>query len=299
MHTPKRTYFVYEDGCGLLAKATDVVACFASLAKCDTVKDALRDLSAYYSFVVIASTDNGISEDMRDYLISVKEAIVEMTIGVFGIGSDESELKRLRDEVGLAIGREADCMGFVSAECVKPEGDVYTDELLDSSVSFMSKMNVNRKAMEPKELKQMIDEFIAQHDAICLACASDDFVRNTPLDFKYCNGCFYLVSEGGLKFRALLQNPNVCLALFDSYKRGGSVTTLQVTGKLTRFPIWSDEYVKALEESWNSVERHKKSTIRINVLKIVPEKYEFFSYNLKKTDYDLKQVYIPDESDFK
>ena len=151
MHTPKRTYFVYEDGCGLLAKVTDVVACFASLAKCDTVKDALRDLSAYCSLVVIASTDNGISDDMKDYLISVKEAIAEMTIGVFGVGEDESELKRLRDEVDLAIGREADCMGFVSAECVKPDEGVYTDRLLDSSVSFMSKMNVNRKVMERKD----------------------------------------------------------------------------------------------------------------------------------------------------
>jgi nitroimidazol reductase NimA-like FMN-containing flavoprotein (pyridoxamine 5'-phosphate oxidase superfamily) len=55
--------------------------------------------------------------------------------------------------------------------------------------------------MDPEELKAEIEEFLKKHKVCALATAAGDFVRCTPIEYNYVDGCFYLFSEGGLKFR--------------------------------------------------------------------------------------------------
>ena len=52
--------------------------------------------------------------------------------------------------------------------------------------------------------------------------------------------------------------------------------------------------MQILEKTWGKVQIRRNSLVRLNVLKIIPDRMEYFSYTLKPLDVDLKQTYIPD-----
>ena len=68
--------------------------------------------------------------------------------------------------------------------------------------------------MSREELFSEIESFLKKHKVCALATGAGDFVRCTPIEYNYIDGCFYLFSEGGLKFRALEENMHVCLAWY-------------------------------------------------------------------------------------
>ena len=60
--------------------------------------------------------------------------------------------------------------------------------------------------MDSAALEEKIEDFIKANNTGALATASGDFVRCTPIEYNYIGGAFYLLSEGGLKFKALKDN---------------------------------------------------------------------------------------------
>jgi uncharacterized protein YhbP (UPF0306 family) len=97
--------------------------------------------------------------------------------------------------------------------------------------------------MDSDALQQKITDFINKHNTCALAVANGDFVRCTPIEYNYMDGSFYLLSEGGLKFKALKDNKNVCLAIYEEYKGFGKLNGLQVTGMADMVEPWSEEYL--------------------------------------------------------
>ena len=53
--------------------------------------------------------------------------------------------------------------------------------------------------------------FIQEHKVCALATGSGEYVRCTPIEYNFVDGAFYLFSEGGMKFKGLKDNKNVCL----------------------------------------------------------------------------------------
>ncbi len=62
-----------------------------------------------------------------------------------------------------------------------------------------------------------VQKFISSHNTCALATGFGTQVRCTPIEYTYWDDCFWLLSEGGEKFRNLKENKNVSLAIFDSY----------------------------------------------------------------------------------
>lgn len=60
--------------------------------------------------------------------------------------------------------------------------------------------------MEPAALREKIDAFLHAHNTGALATADCRLVRCTPIEYDYVDGCLYLFSEGGLKFKCLKSN---------------------------------------------------------------------------------------------
>ena len=100
----------------------------------------------------------------------------------------------------------------------------------DAAAEYWAKKDAKAVAMEPKALKDKIKAFIERHNTCALATASDDLVRCTPIEYNYVDGCFYLFSEGGLKFKGLKVNKHVGLAIYETYAGFGKLKSLQVTG---------------------------------------------------------------------
>ena len=69
---------------------------------------------------------------------------------------------------------------------------------------------------------------VQQH--LCLATGTGDYVRCTPIEYSWHDGCFWMFSEGGKKFIGLEKNPNVCLAIYNKYEGFGKLHGMQVMG---------------------------------------------------------------------
>ena len=279
-----RTLILYDSGNPLLEKAADIAGCFASLVKCVTPETLSRP-EEYYNWVLLCDGSRGPSEQLLACLPAAGSKLVSLlTVGADVSGCHEKAEDMLKKPILHSAVLEP---GWVQA-------DGYCEPLLSALQSFMACVDAPISVLPREELKERIDSFILAHDSCAFSCAAEGFVRNTALDFRYVDGKIYIVSEGGQKFRALLRDNRVSVLIYDSPKRGGSVTSVQIAGYARRLEMWSDEYVAALNKTWGNVEKHRASLIRLNVLEIVPTKIEYFSYTLRGKGVDLKETYYPD-----
>ena len=93
----------------------------------------------------------------------------------------------------------------------------------EQAASYWEEKDSRSVKMERGALLAVMEEFIAAHNTCALATGCGTFVRCTPIEYSYLNGKFWMLSEGGLKFRALAGNSNVCLAIFDPYSGFGAL----------------------------------------------------------------------------
>ncbi len=145
--------------------------------------------------------------------------------------------------------------------------------------------------MEKADLKKEIDGFVLSHQVCAFACAYRDFVRCTPLEYSYIGGCFYIFSEGGLKFKALEFNKDVCLAIYEDNPSFGNLKGLQVTGKVEIVEPFSEEYEKVATYKKIPIEALKRLPSPMNLLKVVPSEMDYLDSSLKKRGYSPRQVY--------
>lgn len=158
-----------------------------------------------------------------------------------------------------------------------------------AAASYWTEKDKSAVKMDPEELKAEIEAFLAKHKVCALATAAEDFVRCTPIEYNYVDGCFYLFSEGGLKFKALESNKHVCMAIFQESADFGNLASLQVTGTAQIVEPWSEEYVKIVEFKKIPVEVLKKLPQPMNLIKIVPEVFDFLKSDLKKKGFGSRQ----------
>jgi uncharacterized pyridoxamine 5'-phosphate oxidase family protein len=143
--------------------------------------------------------------------------------------------------------------------------------------------------MEKDELQKAIESFIGEHKVCALATATGDFVRCTPIEYNYIDNCFYLFSEGGMKFKALKDNKNVCLSIYEENAEFGKLSGLQVTGTAELVEPWSEEYTKIVEIKKIPVDALKKLPSPMNLIKVVPKVMDFLKSDLKKDGFSPRQ----------
>ena len=141
--------------------------------------------------------------------------------------------------------------------------------------------------MPEHELRAAIEDFIHAHSTCALAAASGDFVRCTPLTYKYRAGKFAVFSEGGLKFRALKENKHVALAIYDEYKGPGSAKSLQVTGIAAVIGADDPDYAAQLDSLDINAAHMQK--LHLTLILITPTTLEYLDSTLKDRGYFPRQ----------
>lgn len=150
--------------------------------------------------------------------------------------------------------------------------------------------------MPKEELLKKIEEYVTANNTCALATGSGNQIRNTPIEYKYRDGAFWMFSEGGEKFLGLEKNKNVCIAVFDKYAGFAKLKGLQVQGRAEIVKPFSEEYLKAAEYRKIPVEMLKKLPEPMNLLKVVPERMDFTDSDLKKAGYGVRQEYVVTEN---
>ena len=171
--------------------------------------------------------------------------------------------------------------------------EVFEEKEIFEVASKLSRiLNKPDKEMDRKELMFEINKFISSHNTCTLATGSGDFVRNTPIEYTFYKDNLYFISEGGFKFKGILQNPNVCIAIFNNYTSMNELKGMQISGESQIIPVWSDEYIEIMKFKGLNIEMLKNLPVNLNLIKVVPNVFEFLNTDFKEKGMDSKQYYF-------
>lgn len=133
---------------------------------------------------------------------------------------------------------------------------------------------MKNKKISPEELKVLIKEFLREHKDGSLATCMNNIPRSSPVQYvvghKGDNMNVYIFSAGGEKFRAISENPNVCLLVNTDYINYRQIKGVQIFGTATTSlmdPLLFDE-AKEFHPDPYVVEKERQN---LKVIKIVPE----------------------------
>lgn len=145
------------------------------------------------------------------------------------------------------------------------------------------------KKVEDEKLKAAMIEYITANDTCALATAAGDFVRCTPIEYKYHHDAFWLFSEGGEKFYAIEKNKNVCMAIFEKYSGFAELKGMQITGLMEIVEPDTEEYLEAAKARNIPLEALKKMEHPMHLLKVTPKRIDFLNAEFKKEGYSSRQ----------
>lgn len=157
----------------------------------------------------------------------------------------------------------------------------------EEAAAFWTERDKTAVKMPEAELRGAVESFIKARNTCALAVADGDFVRCTPLTYKYRAGKFIIFSEGGQKFRALKENKHAALAIFDDYKGPGSAKSLQVTGTAAVYGADDTDYAEQLTPL--GVNTAHMQQLHLTLILITPQTLEYLDATLKEQGYSPRQ----------
>jgi hypothetical protein len=157
------------------------------------------------------------------------------------------------------------------------------------AASYWMEKDEKSDRMDRDALLTQIEKFICAHNTCALATGCGDFVRCTPIEYNYRDGRFWMLSEGGLKFRGLEGNKNVCLAIYDGYRGFGQLGGMQISGIAELVEPWTGEYMDLLAFKKIPAENLKKLKTPLYLIKVTPTRIDFLCSEFKKLGFDSRQ----------
>lgn len=164
------------------------------------------------------------------------------------------------------------------------------EEIIEYSMKLKHLAEKNIVAVDHDPLKIVIDEFLSSHNTCTLATCHLNSVRSTPIEYNYYNGFLYLLTEGGEKFANLLLNKNVSISIYEEFNGMDNLRGMQITGHAVLIED-KEEYNSLLDFKGLKSEFIKSMPIKMNMIKIIPNKIEFLNSQFKKNGYSAKQIY--------
>ena len=160
----------------------------------------------------------------------------------------------------------------------------------EKAARYWTDRDAAAKKMDRAALLEQIDAFLNAHNTCALATGSGSFVRCTPIEYTWHDGKLWLLSEGGLKFRALVDNANVCAAVFEPYKGFGALDGLQLTGTAEIIEPGTPDYLALLAYKKIPAAALQKLDHPLYLLRITPKTIDFLSSSCKKQGFSSRQT---------
>ncbi len=309
----KTTLIIYESHHGSAKKAATILGTIIGNTKVYSVDKAPDNIDFNNLVAVFGFYGSSTATGTMTYLSKVKDMIAEKPMAVIGIGLSERDLTRYSEKIRDAAGGKEFEAYFSEGELrineltaeerslldnfyakigipLENKGNFDTANLTDIAVELTLKFQVPEKHMPRDALREKIEVFIESHHTLALATGKDDWVRCTPLEYIYLNGMFYVITEGGLKWKGLWQNENISASIYDEYHTMANLKGMQMTGKASYVEIMSDEYQQVLLKSQLPLKKIDALSISLYLIRITPVKYEILNSDFKKDGFDVKQV---------
>lgn len=169
-----------------------------------------------------------------------------------------------------------------------------THEEYAAAARYWTDKDAQSVKMDPADLKQAVEAYILAHNTCALATGSGSYVRCTPIEYSYHDGCFWMFTEGGRKFIGLEQNPHVCLAIFDNYREGGALHGMQVMGLAEVVEPFSDRYNAHAAVKQIPLDYLRRMDPPMHLLCVRPETVEFLSSDFRARGCANRQTWQPE-----
>lgn len=164
-----------------------------------------------------------------------------------------------------------------------------THEEYAAAARYWDEKDADNAKMDPAALRQAAEAYILANNTCALATGAGTYVRCTPIEYSYHDGCFWMFTEGGKKFIGLEQNPQVCLAIFDKYQGFGTLHGMQVMGRAEVVEPFSDRYKAHAARKNIPLDYLKRMDPPMHLLCVHPEQVEFLSSDFKAQGFSNRQ----------
>jgi|GEM_PF-427296 len=312
----RSTLLISESHYGTSKKVADILSLVLGPARHVEIDKELPEVSKYNNIVLVLGFYGfNTAEKLKKYLSSTKDELKNKKIAIVGVGLLKNDINNYILSIEKEMDREADIVDLVQGEIkvdkltkedkkvlkaflkekripLTDMGSLNKKEILDVGSKLAKILNKPNHEMIRKELKNEINKFIEINNTCTLATGSGDFIRNTPIEYTYYRDEFYFISEGGFKFKGILQNPNVCISIFNSYTSMNELKGMQISGESEIIPCWSEEYIELIKVKELNVESLKSLPFNLNLIKVVPRVFEFLNTDFKENGMDSKQYYF-------
>ena len=310
------TLIIYEGKYGTSKKTAEVVGYIFGNTKVCTIEEAPKVLDCYQNVIFVFGFYGYDSAKMtKAYIKEVKKQLSIKKIGIIGVGISNFDLPKQIKGIVVLLERAEDISEFVEGELrlnklskedddaiklfsekigmpVKDSGNLKIENIIEVAEKFKQIMKTPNPKMPDNLLQEEIEKFIINHNTGVLATGIDKYVRCTPIEYQYNEGNFYIITEGGMKFKGILQNESVSMGIADNYEDMENVKGLQISGVAKIVSLFSEEYFEVLKSKGIELSSLEKLPINLYIIKVIPQKFEFLNAGFKKNNFDSKQVIV-------
>ena len=247
------------------------------------IAEAPSDISMYDGFCFIFNFYGALTAGKtKSFLNTRKEQLIGKRIAFVGLGFSDKGFTKYVVDMEFALGGDLSITGMFI------ENEKTTTEV---GYQIAKKLREPVRRMDEAELMAEVGRFIEDHHVLVIATGTDDFVRATPLEYIYLNGVFYVITEGGLKYRSILENGNASVTIFDRFDGSFEhIRSLQIFGKAQPVKSQTKEYSEILARKGITADALDKMDVCLFVLRIMPLTIEFLNSDFTAQGYDARQL---------
>ncbi|CDC70482.1 MULTISPECIES: pyridoxamine 5'-phosphate oxidase family protein [environmental samples] len=172
----------------------------------------------------------------------------------------------------------------------------YTHETLQAAARYWDEKDAGSVKLDKAKLQAMIEDYIQRGNTCALATGAGDYVRCTPIEYSYHDGCFWMFSEGGKKFIGLAENSNVCLAIYDKYEGFAKLHGIQVTGRAELIEPFNETYTAHAAFKKISLQALQKLSSPMHLICVHPTRIDCLFSEFKELGCSPRQTLIPDNA---
>ena len=276
-----RTLILYDGKMSSAERTAERLCYVVGNAKTAEIDEAPEDLSLYLGvcFVFSFFGSSVTAGKTKAYLQKHQAKLKDKRLAAVGIGYSDLGYTKYVVDMEREVGLEGFASYFIASD----------SQTTRTGYEIGRMMRVPAAAMDEKELLEEIRNFVEQHETLALATAADRYIRCTPLEYTFIDDVFYIATEGGNKFRGIIENGRVSAAIFDPMSGLKETASLQLLGEAEAVEVGSPEYQVAMTAKHITEERLKELPITMFLIRLTPLRYEYTNPRLSERGYDVSQ----------
>ena len=275
-----RTLLLYDGKMSSAERMAEQLCYMIGNARAADIEHAPEDLSPYGGFCFVFNFYGTVTTGKTlTFLKTHSGELKGKRLVMVGIGYSDLGYSRYVVDTEKETGLEGISGIFIGSE----------SQTLRAGDEISKIMRVPSRGLPEEELMKEIRRFISGHRCLALATHAGSSVRCTPSEYLFLNDVFYIVTEGGAKFRGILDNGRVSAAIFDEETIPGRMTSLQLRGEAGAVKEGTEEYFSVMEAGHFSGEFLSDNPVTLFVIRITPLRYEFHDPSMETRACDIDQ----------